>query len=73
MAYRYYSDDPVADAEAWQAELDAEEREFVNASPKCECCGRPVGIADNMKAYYLFGWFCADCVERARQDIPDGR
>lgn len=73
MAYRYYSSDPVADAEDYMAELDAEEREFIEASPTCECCGRPVGMADNMKAYYLFGWFCVDCVERARQDIPDMR
>lgn len=74
MAYRYYSDDPVADAEAWQAELDAEEREFIEASPVCECCGRPVAEADGGTCYWLFGsWFCIDCIEKGRRDVPDGR
>lgn len=73
MAYPIYTNDPVADWEDYQEELDEEERRFIEASPKCECCGRPVGEADNVKAYYLFGWFCADCVSNARTDIPDMR
>lgn len=73
MAYIYYTDDPVSDWENYQEELDEEERKFIEASPRCECCGRPVGEADNTKAYYLFAWFCVDCVSKAYSDIPDQR
>lgn len=74
MAYRYYPDDPIADAEAYQEALDEETREFIEASPKCECCGRPIAEADINKAYWLFGsWFCMDCISKGLRDVPDGR
>ena len=69
-----YTDDPVADAEDYQYELELAEREFIEASPVCECCGRPVAEADGCDCYWLFGsWFCVDCIEKGRRDIPDMR
>lgn len=70
MTYRYYSDDPVADAEAWQAELDAEQKWFEEHSPLCPLCGRRTGEVSN-QGYFLFGqFFCEDCVTKAHRDLP---
>lgn len=74
MPYFEIWDDPVADAEVYQEALDEETRKFIEASPTCECCGRPIAEADINKAYWLFGsWFCMDCICKGLRDVPDCR
>lgn len=73
MAYIPYSNDPVADAEAYQAALDEEQRWFIAHSPICPICGRRTGEVSN-QGYFLFGqWFCEECVEKQYRDLPDER
>ena len=74
MTYIPFTDDPVADAEMYQEALEEEEQEFIEASPKCACCGKPVAEADGCDCYWLFGsYFCVKCIDKARREIPDNR
>ena len=62
----FYSDDPVADAERYQAALDKEEE----ALPRCSICDEPV--KDDY--FYLINdeVVCPDCLEyHYRKEVND--
>lgn len=52
----FFTDDPVRDAERYQAEQDRK----LDALPKCAICGEPI---QDESALYLNGeWICDECV-----------
>ena len=59
-----YTDDPVADYDA----LDAEQQRILDKLPRCSECDEP--IVDEY-AYYINGeWICEDCMEQYRKEVP---
>lgn len=62
----YYSDNPVADFEAYSAEQE----EQLARLPKCVCCGEAI---QQDTAVHLNGdWYCDDCLDAYREECcPD--
>lgn len=61
----FYSDDPIADFNA----RDAEQTRQLEKRPVCADCDEP--IQDDFP-YYINGvWLCEDCIESYRREIPE--
>lgn len=59
----YFTDDPVADFERY----DAEQQALIDKLPKCEHCGQPIQQDD---AVVIDGCFyCDKCLEDMREQI----
>lgn len=54
-----WTDDPVADAERYQEELEKERKTKLAKLPICECCGEP--IEQEKAVYYNDQYCCEDC------------
>ena len=60
-----YTDNPVADFYAYDAECAA----FEEKLPKCAFCGEPIG---DEKCYYILDYIiCPDCVEDCKRDTEN--
>lgn len=53
----YYTDDPIADFECW----DAEQQRELDRLPECEYCGHP--IQDEMCYRINDNLVCEDCLD----------
>lgn len=61
----YYTDDPVADFDKW----DAEREKWREQLPCCEECGEHIQQED---AVLLDGkWYCDCCLKEARTEIEE--
>ena len=60
-----YSDDPLADFNAW----DMEQSRRLARLPVCADCGEPIQQED---AIYINGdWLCDYCIDSYRRTIPE--
>lgn len=60
---RYYTDDPVRDAERYYRDMDAEAGGF----PVCEDCGEHI---QDETAYYIEGhWICPRCIHIYEREV----
>lgn len=58
-----YSDDPLADFNAW----DMEQARQLARLPVCADCGEPIQQED---AIYINGdWLCDDCLDSYRREV----
>ena len=65
MRYRYYTDDPVADFERY----DAEREGAMALLPSCSCCGKQI---QEEHCYEIDGIICENClIEYFRKDTTD--
>ena len=63
MPYRSYSNDPIADFDAW----DTEQNKRLATLPVCADCDEP--IQDEF-AYYINGeWICENCIDSYRREV----
>lgn len=59
----YFTDDPVADAERYMAEQEAELKKL----PRCCECDEPIQQTD---AYYINDeWMCDRCMDGYRREV----
>ena len=59
----YYSDDPIADFDAYDADLN----DFLSRLPVCVECGNPI---QDETAFYIDGdWYCEACMETYRREV----
>lgn len=65
----FWSDDPVWDAERYEAEREENYRSWLSQRPKCAICGEP--IEEDYAVHLYEEWFCDDCLGNARSRIPD--
>ena len=62
---RYYTGDPVADAERYFADREKE----LERLPRCSECDHPITTD---KAYYINGeWICEECMEQYHIYLPE--
>lgn len=60
---RQYTDDPIADYEAW----DAEQQRRLESRPICSECDEPI---QDDEAYYINGeWICQNCMDTYRREV----
>lgn len=60
-----YTDDPLADFDAW----DLEQSRKLKKLPKCHFCHEPIQQED---AVFIFGkWICDDCLDDERVLIEE--
>ena len=62
----YYTDDPVWDADRW----DADQQRKLDKLPKCDVCGEPIQDGH----YYLINQknICPECLENEfRREVDD--
>ena len=57
----HYSDNPIADFEAFDLDCERRLREFDLDTPYCEECGEPIRDNDYFKECGKF--YCPDCYE----------
>ena len=58
-----YSDNPIADFEAW----DREQNRQLENLPECSDCGEPI---QDEEAYYINGeWICESCMEQYKKTV----
>lgn len=58
-----YSDNPLADFDAW----DAEQNKRLEQFPECAECGEP--IQDEFAYYINDEWICEQCMESYRREV----
>ena len=59
----YYSDDPLADFDRW----DAEQNKRLEQLPVCADCDNPI---QDEEAYYIHGeWICETCMDTYRRRV----
>ena len=59
-----YTDDPVADYEAW----DSEQQKILDKLPRCSECDEP--IRDEYAFYINDDWICEECMGDYRKEVP---
>ena len=58
-----YSDNPLADFDAW----DAEQNKRLEQLPVCADCDEHI---QDVEAYYIHGeWICEQCMETYRREV----
>lgn len=58
-----YTNDPIADFDAW----DAEQNKRLETLPECADCGEPI---QDETAYYINGeWICRDCMTTYERNV----
>lgn len=58
-----YTNDPIADFDAW----DAEQNKRLEQLPECADCGEPI---QDEYAFYIDGeWICESCMDSYRREV----
>ena len=59
----YYTDDPIADFDRW----DADQQKQIGELPVCEDCGEHI---QDETAFYINGeWICHDCMSSYEREV----